>query len=256
MAFDNDAVDKASAWVIEEVNQTESDIMENVAHGVSLTANGTDDDTKSYSSLFLAYNATIPDGVIASVVTGLNEIGQLIMADVTEITGVAGVLPAKTAVILSGEVGGAATFNYTDTDVNFEGENILKGTTYTKLVNCATCDIYMLGKKNNRIAFYRAYENYNAEGTKTGNNDNGGYVKCNANKSYLQMDDENNANQAAAAAMFSFFFGNNTTDIDGINAIADAYKSVYDLQGRKLDKVTEPGVYIVNGKKIFVQEVE
>ena len=256
VAFDNDAVDKASAWVIEEVNQTESDIMENVAHGVSLTANGTDDDTKSYSSLFLAYNATIPDGVIASVVTGLNEIGQLIMADVTEITGVAGVLPAKTAVILSGEVGGAATFNYTDTDVNFEGENILKGTTYTKLVNCATCDIYMLGKKNNRIAFYRAYENYNAEGTKTGNNDNGGYVKCNANKSYLQMDDENNANQAAAAAMFSFFFGNNTTDIDGINAIADAYKSVYDLQGRKLDKVTEPGVYIVNGKKIFVQEVE
>lgn len=256
VAFNNDAVDKASAWVIEEVNQTESDIMENVAHGVSLTANGTDDDTKSYSSLFLAYNATIPDGVIASVVTGLNEIGQLIMEDVTEITGVAGVLPAKTAVILSGEVGGAATFNYTDADVDFEGENILKGTTYTKLVNCATCDIYMLGKKNNRIAFYRAYENYNADGTKTGNNDNGGYVKCNANKSYLQMDEENNANQAATAAMFSFFFGNNTTDIDGINAIADAYKSVYDLQGRKLDKVTEPGVYIVNGKKILVQEVE
>ena len=256
VAFDNAAVDKASAWVIEEVNQTESDIMENVAHGVSLTANGTDDDTKSYSSLFLAYNATIPDGVIASVVTGLNEIGQLIMEDVTEITGVAGVLPAKTAVILSGEVGGAATFNYTDTNVDFEGENILKGTTYTKLVNCATCDIYMLGKKNNRIAFYRAYENYNADGTKTGNNNDGGYVKCNANKSYLQMDEENNGNQAAAAAMFSFFFGNNTTDIDGINAIADVYKSVYDLQGRKLDKVTEPGVYIVNGKKIFVQEVE
>ena len=47
-----------------------------------------------------------------------------------------------------------------------------------------------------------------------------------------------------------FFFGGGTTDIDGINAVAEAYEAVYDLQGRKLEKVTEPGIYIVNGKKV------
>ena len=56
--------------------------------------------------------------------------------------------------------------------------------------------------------------------------------------------------------MFSFFFGGGTTDIDGINAVAEAYEAVYDLQGRKLEKVTEPGIYIVNGKKVYVSEVE
>jgi hypothetical protein len=33
-------------------------------------------------------------------------------------------------------------------------------------------------------------------------------------------------------------------------------KTIYDLQGRKLVKVTSPGIYIVDGKKVYVTEIE
>ena len=60
----------------------------------------------------------------------------------------------------------------------------------------------------------------------------------------------------AAAAMFSFYFGDGTSDIESVNAVADTYDNVYDLQGRKLEKVTSPGMYIVGGKKVYVTGVE
>lgn len=257
ISYNNTAVDKASAWVIEEV--TSETVTENIKQSVTLAESN---DGNKYSTLYLGYNAIIPDGVTASIVTGLNDLGQLIMEDVTDvITNGESILPAKTAVVLSGGVDGAE-FNYTETEDEFDtSANILKGTAYTKIVDCRTSSVYMLGRKNNRVAFYRAYENFNADGVKqtvdgTTNHNESGYVKCNANKSYLQIDDENDANSQAAAAMFSFFFGGGTTDIDGINAVAEAYEAVYDLQGRKLEKVTEPGIYIVNGKKVYVSEVE
>lgn len=41
--------------------------------------------------------------------------------------------------------------------------------------------------------------------------------------------------------------------IDGINAGSVAGEEIYDLSGRRLDKVGDKGVYIVNGKKIVVK---
>ena len=250
IAYDNTAVDKASAWVITEVDET-SDVMENVVHSVSLGADESGSG-KAYSTLYLGYNATIPEGVTASVVTEINEIGQLVMEEVT-----GDILPAKTAVVLSGENAGGAEFKYADGEPSFSTEdNILKGTSYTKLENCGNShNIYMLGKKSGRVAFYRAYENRNASGDKvtvngTTNHNEGGYVQCNANKAYLMVPEEN---AQAAAAMFGFHFGGNTTDIDSINAVADTYDNVYDLQGRKLEEITSPGIYIVNGKKVLVK---
>ena len=117
----------------------------------------------------------------------------------------------------------------------------------------------MLSMKNNRIAMYWAYENRNAEGVKetingTTEHNESGYVMCNANKSYLEADNENQA------ASFGFFLGGGTTDIDevsdGVKGENGNVKTIYDLQGRKLVKVTSPGIYIVDGKKVYVTEVE
>lgn len=237
----------ASAWYVEKVENVE----ENIKHTVSLGADESGSG-KAYSTLYLGYNATIPEGVTASVVTEINEIGQLVMEEVT-----GEILPAKTAVVLSGENAGGAEFKYADSEPSFSTEyNILKGTSYTKLENCGNShNIYMLGKKSGRVAFYRAYENRNASGDKvtvngTTNHNESGYVQCNANKAYLMVPEEN---AQAAAAMFGFHFGGNTTDIDSINAVADTYDNVYDLQGRKLEEITSPGIYIVNGKKVLVK---
>ena len=255
----------ASAWYVEKVENVE----ENIKYTVSLGANESGSDTNAYSTLYLAYNAQIPDGVTASIVTGINEIGQLVL---TEVEG--GILPANTAVVLSCETTDAqnvaAKFLYTDEESAFGTTgNMLQGTSYNKLVHCGNnYNVYMLGKKSGRVAFYWTYENRGADGnyvyinaneeivesTAAGahkNHNKGGYVKCNANKAYL-LDEENQSQ--AAAAMYGFLFGG-TAGVDSVNAEA-VEDTVYDLQGRKLVKVVSPGIYIVNGKKVYVTEIE
>ena len=44
-----------------------------------------------------------------------------------------------------------------------------------------------------------------------------------------------------------------TTGIDNVVVESNPVKGIYDLSGRKLDTVTEPGIYIINGKKILVK---
>ena len=251
----------APAWFVEKVE----DVEENIKHTVSLGAD--ESSAKAYSTLYLAYNAQIPEGVTASIVTGINEIGQL---EMTPVEG--GILPANTAVVLSGANAGAVEFKYTAEVPKFDtSKNILKGTSCNKLVNCGnTYNVYMLGKKSGRVAFYWTYENRDSvgnyvyinaneeivESTAAGahkNHNKGGYVKCNANKAYL-LDGENPTQ--AAAAMYSFFFGGNTTDLDEVEGENGEVKTIYDLQGRKLVKITSPGLYIVNGKKVYVTEIE
>lgn len=45
----------------------------------------------------------------------------------------------------------------------------------------------------------------------------------------------------------------NTTGIEEVKGENGEVKAIYDLTGRKLDKVVAPGIYIVNGKKMFVK---
>jgi hypothetical protein len=47
--------------------------------------------------------------------------------------------------------------------------------------------------------------------------------------------------------------GHDTTGIDGVTVEREEDNAIYDLQGRRLEGITSPGFYIVNGKKIFVK---
>jgi hypothetical protein len=242
-------------WIVEEIKDPENSVYFNVAS----LSNATLPDGKAYASLYLGFDAKIPDGITAWIVTGVLPNTQL---DMVEVDG-GGIVPANTGLILSSEsLKTNQKFYYSAVASTFDAEdNILTGTPYTKIVNCTAQNVYMLGKKNDRIALYWTYENRYEDGEKffvngTTNHNEGGFVMCNANKSYLE-DDAANEN---AVSVFGFSFGGGTTGVDEVSdevkGDSGNVKTVYDLQGRRLVKVTSPGIYIVDGKKVYVTEIE
>ena len=98
---------------------------------------------------------------------------------------------------------------------------------------------------------YHMDEEYDADGTFGPDNiykqtDNGGYIKCSANKIYMVL-------PVGDASMTTF-----DVRVDGATAVVEVesvatVKAVYDLQGRKVDNAAEQGVYIVDGKKVLVK---
>ena len=241
-------------WIIEEIQNPEEGIYYNVPSLSSATL----PDDKAYATLYLGFDAKIPDGITAWVVNGVSSDNTLEMQAIED-----GVVPANTGVILTSEAPmNNQKFHYSSIASTFDAKNnILSGTAYTKIEDCRAKDIYMLGKKNDRIAFYWTYENRNAAGEKltidgTANHNKGGYLMCNANKSYL----EEKEGAQSAIASYGFFYGGNTTEIDEIGddvkAESGNVKTIYDLSGRKLNAITAPGIYIVDGKKVFVTEIE
>ena len=69
----------------------------------------------------------------------------------------------------------------------------------------------------------------------------------NANKVYLPKTAGMNA------ASYSFRFeGEGTTGIENVE-VENTVKAIFDLTGRKVEAITAPGIYIVNGKKVLVK---
>ena len=94
------------------------------------------------------------------------------------------------------------------------------------------------------------YKEFNAEGNYGENDvlkgtDNGGHIKCSANKIYMALPQQHNA------ASFGMRFIN-TTDINDVNAAGEK-KIIFDLAGRKLTEITQPGFYIIDGYKKYVK---
>jgi hypothetical protein len=44
-----------------------------------------------------------------------------------------------------------------------------------------------------------------------------------------------------------------TTGAQEVKTENGEVKTIYDLQGRKLTEITQPGFYIINGKKVYVK---
>jgi len=201
-----------------------------------------------FSSVTLGYNATVPAGVEAYNAEGIVD-GYV---DLEMIAEGGGVIPANTPVILyipSFSEAVTKTFKYTETSAEKPAESLLGGSLYTKYVKCDNnADYYKLMIKNNEAKMYLMYKEFNEAGQSQGATHDGGHIKCSANKIYMRVPGGNQM------AMFGMRFATpGTTGIDELNGENAEGKEIYDLTGRKLSEITEPGFYIVNGKKMYVK---
>lgn len=64
-----------------------------------------------------------------------------------------------------------------------------------------------------------------------------GYIKLMANVAHWRLE----------------YVGSVTEGIEEIQGDDDAIRGIYDLTGRRIDEITAPGIYIVNGKKVLVK---
>ena len=184
-----------------------------------------------YATLHLGYKVAIPNGVEAYIVSSI-ENGYAIMAEVE------GVIPAATPVILKnvGSVG-SYDFTYSADKADAIDENLLEGSIVNRYV---LENAYVLGIKDNKPGFYLAEMNQLSATA----------FKNNANKAYLPASAV--PVTAQGAANFSFRFEDGTTAIENVE-VENEVKAIYDLTGRRVEEITAPGIYIVNGKKVLVK---
>ena len=84
------------------------------------------------------------------------------------------------------------------------------------------------------------------------NGDNGVALYPNANSFVSNSHNAYLAVEAAQGAAYYTFNFNGATAIEEIETIA-GNKTIYDLTGRKIEAITAPGLYIINGVKTFVE---
>ncbi len=232
----------ASAWYIEELTDEQ---VENIYYPYTLSAIG-------YGTLMLGFDAVIPEGIEAYWAESVNGI-------YIHMEPIADVIPANTAVILKRNEALPAealsvTFKHSTVAGTTVKDNMLAGTLYKRIVKCDTDDVdnkvYVMQAKNGEVKMYWAYENYGADGkrieTNNGQNDDGGHIMNSANRAYLVVP-QVQAQQSALNLRFGAFTGVEEVETE------NEKEEIYDLAGRKLNGITMPGFYIVNGKKVFVK---
>ena len=203
----------------DEHSETHSWIIEPVVElPVTITSAG-------YATFYAPVAVNIPDGVKAYTVS-VNEDGW---ADLEEIDIS---FSPNVGVVLAAEEG-TYYLPISEDNTVYEG-NALRGTVAATYI---TDDAYVLGIVDNEVGFYTATKNQQ-ENTAWKNN---------SHKAYLPKAVGLNA------ASYSFRFGEGTTGIDEMTEQRAESKEIYDITGRRVENVTAPGIYIVNGKKVLVK---
>ena len=158
-------------------------------------------------------------------------------AKLEQITG--DVIPAQTGIVVKynaeSNVVYAPEITSQGTTTAIEG-NMLKGSTKRTLITKSENKAYYaLGLNNGLAGFYNAV-----------NGQNTGEFYNNAYKAYLET-----SASSGTAAFYGFDWAG-TTAIENIE-VENEVKAIYDLTGRRVEVITAPGIYIVNGKKVLVK---
>ena len=181
-----------------------------------------------WATLYLDFAAAIPEDVEVYTVTAVNT-GYVTLTPVT------GVLPANTGVIVKANEGDY-TFAYSSGEAANVTENLLKGTiAKTVVTKEANTEYYVLANGADGVGMYVA-----VNGETTTEFTNGSH------KAYLAVEGANGIKS------FSFRFGEGTTGVENV-VVENGVKVIFDLTGRKVNAITAPGIYIVNGVKRVVR---
>ena len=185
-------------------------------------------DQCDYATTYLPFDVTLSDGLKAYAVNSVSKTSVQLeeKADI----------PANKAAILKGNVGETYQLNIGQTATSDWTGNHLQGSTIDTYVQG---DAYVLAKKDNIVGLYKAILNKDANGAEGTT-----HFKNNANKAYLPATD---IPQDSKFLIFNF---DTVTGIENAE-ITDTPSFVYDLSGRRVKKVQQHGVYVVNGKKII-----
>ena len=228
VGWDADA-NSRSAWKIEEVEDITA-----LSHPVTIT-------DVEWATLILAYNAVIPEGVTAYVVSSAQN-------GVAQLTKVNDAIPAYTAVLLNGSEG-RYDFKFA-TSADAIGSGLLKGLTFNAVVLYPGSYVLSAPNGPESVGLYKAKLHVDTDSeTDTdedgdATNDYTGFATY-AFKAFLP----GVSVADASAPMFSFDRGEGTTKIENTELNIQP-TVIYDLLGRRVEKM-EKGIYIVNGKKII-----
>lgn len=222
---------KLDGWYIDEMAS------ETIGHDLVISKYG-------YAGLYLDYAVKLPENVKAYRVSEING-NSLKLTEIAD-----GLVPAATPVIVKAA---ADTYrlNYVANNAAeaIKHPNLLYGASFNQyLEGKPSTSYYLFGAKNNKVGLYKAWLEYNADGTITNGNkgtDNGKHFKVSANKIYLPL-------TSSSSAPLSFSFDETQTGIEEQMTENNA-KVIYDLQGRRVNKVKHDGLYIVNGQKVFLK---
>lgn len=177
-----------------------------------------------YSTLYLGHKTLIPSTVEAYIVTDAKE-------SYVSLTQVEGVVPDSTGLVLKGE--GEHLFYLTSSNATADfSNNMLTGSVKETMVEE---EAYVLGIIDGCVGFYKAKMS-------------DGKFLNNANKAYLPL----SALPVAAQNSASLRFDDGTTNIEYVNSQSDV-SVIFDLAGRRIERIVSPGIYIIGGKKVLVK---
>ncbi len=206
------------------------------AYGLKVTLTLTDTRDKLLTGIDLGrqtigtfsarYATLIPDSVTAYYATQEYSGGIVWLTRVEN-----NILPANQGVILIGEEGKTLVNFYPAAEEPQEdlSQNIFSNTA-SGPVTAGSRD-FILANGAQGIGIYKAKEG----------------ITIGKGKAFIRLD------AAAATQKLVLRFGGTTTDVDNVPTVILPEDTIYDLSGRRVNEVTKGGVYIVNGKKVFIK---